>query len=161
MNYPAGKLTVRGQDFEIFTDDQGRWVAYIDSSPILADSRDKLRDALMKATKQAATKVAVPFIRVTTRQGREVRIDHGTATGIHSANGNVLARFGERGSEQLTHGWGNVTYLREGTDMDRWRELSDAARAANAAFSAFVAEHKIELSQAVQAELNKVMGEDS
>lgn len=157
-NYPAGKMTVRGRTFEIYTNDDGKWLAYYDGSAIKVDSRELLNKALMRATKQAATKVSVPFIQVGFDWNRRIITKRGTATGIHSANRNVLVAWEDGSKEQLDR-YGSTDILAADTDPAQWRQLVEAKQAAEQALAEFVKQHRLDLRETVQAELDQQMGD--
>jgi hypothetical protein len=160
MSYPAGKLTVRGQQIEIFTNDDGSWLAFYGGARdrITAETRDGLYKALMRATKQDATKVSVPFVQVGQPwSSSRIIVKRGTATGLHSGNKNVLVTWSDGGKEQLDR-YGSTAILDGDTDTNEWRRLFDVKQAAEIALSAFEAEHKLNLKEVVQAELDKEMG---
>jgi hypothetical protein len=159
--YPAGVMTVRGRKFEVLATDASTWRAYLNGNRIEAADREKLKAKLMSATKIAAQSVSVPFIRRATSRyahGRDIR--RGTATGVHSGNGNLLVTWDNGDKEQFTPQYG-VTVLRPDADPGEWQRLVDAQRDAEKALATFESEHRLDLGKMVRAEMEKAAGASS
>lgn len=150
--YPAGTLTVRGTTIEIFTDDDGQWLAYPGGGKVTAGSRDGLKAALGRHLRSAAAKVAVPFYGMTSpRPGQgPARPRKGTATGIHSGSHNVLVTW-EDGEKSQIGSYGSEKYLSGDIDPAEWARLADAYLEASRAVYAFEQAHKLDLRAEVRA----------
>lgn len=92
MKYAAGSIEKNGVEVDLFVDDEGRWLAEVAGKNLVFPARDKLVDAIGRATKRVSAKVEIAFFKVTSHNGN-VRIREGVATGIHSGNGNLLVTW--------------------------------------------------------------------
>jgi hypothetical protein len=108
--YPAGTLTTNGVEVPVHVDDNGQWRAEYAGQSLLADSKDKLKGKLDRLTKKTKASVEIHVIRIQEKQSWAepgILVNEAVLTGIHSANGNVLAKHkigGRWQSEQLS-GW--------------------------------------------------------
>lgn len=92
MKYTAGTVEKNGIEVEIFVDTDGRWLGEVAGKSLVHPTREKLVDAIGRATKRVSTKVEVPFFLVSAHNGN-VRVREGIVTGIHSGNGNLLVTW--------------------------------------------------------------------
>lgn len=166
-SYPAGTITGKDEKiYEIFVTDTGAWKATVGTKELYLDSRAALKAEIEKLTKRAVAKVDVPFTKVSRAadwQGGAIRFTEGTATGIHSANGNVLATFDRRGStmkEQITESGvdsrtsGTFFVRLEDEERETLRQLVVNKRAADKAYRQFLDEYGLELKTAVTQALD-------
>jgi hypothetical protein len=94
--YPAGEIEVRGTKYPVTVSDHGIWSTDYNSTRLAGSTKEDLRIQLMSLTKRAAAKVEVRFSVLATRKYAprgELYNRLGTATGLHSANGNILVRW--------------------------------------------------------------------
>jgi hypothetical protein len=143
--YPAGEVEVRGTKYPLTVDDHGYWSTSYNRELVAAQTRDQVREILMNKTKRAAAKVEVRFSTLARpRYGGELYNRLGSATGIHSSNGNVLVRWDDaRGSEQITERYSSDYFIPplaedEATELIA---LKEAAQAAVNAVSVFETSH--------------------
>lgn len=144
--YPAGVISANGIDVPIKVTDSGKWEAEINGRTWSYETRDKLEASLKRQTKQATVKVAVPVVAVKVGWGT-VSWVRGTLTGIHGANGNVLAVWhhgGQRGDikEQISTGYGSQSGYFGGDLTDE--QLTEYARLVQVAHEADQARRKAE-----------------
>lgn len=137
--FPAGEIVTNGVTTPIFVDDRGKWEAEHAGRRLHHETRDKLEAALKRLTKQTTVPVEVPFLCVEKLDTRGIKFRRGVATGIHSANGNVLVTWKTSHGdvkEQLSHSGFQMVFLPGDTSEDDVKLLhqlvQDAARAANA-----------------------------
>jgi hypothetical protein len=157
-DHPAGKLNIRGSVFEIFVDDSGNWAAYDDGYRVSAITRDGLKEILLRRTKQAAATVGVRFTCLSrSRLGTDL-VRHGTATGIHTGNGNLLVTWSDGKKEQFTDRYG-VTVVRELTvaELAQWEALRAEAKRAAQKLEAFVAGARLDLEKATKQAIEIAM----
>ena len=119
-------LTIRGRDFEVWLDDDGDFTAQYENRTYRSKTRDGLREALMKVTKQAATKVAVPVLRSRGHLYSEPRLEEAVITGIHAGTGNVLVK--SYGKTEQAHHFDYDRFYRPMTDAEK-AEFLEAWRA--------------------------------
>lgn len=161
MKYPAGKITGKdGSEVPIFVSDSGSWSATVGTHDLYESSRADLQAEIEKFTKRNVVKVEVPFTRISVQPGYLggglVRTN-GVATGVHSANNNILATFTRRGNpmkEQIKIGRSskNDGEFFEPLTKEQVQEFADlrtAKLAADRAYRAFIEEHGIDLREAV------------
>lgn len=118
--YEAGWVDVRGESWPVFVDRIGRWVAFVDSVEVYADSKDKMRDLLMRKTKTAAVELNLPFVYFEESWG-SLRFKRGVIKGLHGGNGNVIAKYvNSKRSEQIDKWQARQagSYLRDCTDEE-------------------------------------------
>jgi hypothetical protein len=155
--YRAGTLTVRGVEVNIFTDDDGQWLAWLNggADKVTAQSRDLLKTALSRKMRAAASDVAVPFLMLTETRRETVVVRSGVATGIHSSNRNVMVTWDDDGTKGQLSGVGDGKTMTGDTNPDEWREVVEAYMAASRAMYAFEQAHKIELRAEIRAALTR------
>lgn len=146
QTFPAGSLTVRGHKIEIYTTDDGTWVAYPGDDRVEGPTRDKLKAALSRHLKAATLKVEVPFIGKDWR-GRPPR--RGVATALHSRNNTILVTWEDGSKDQLSAYSGGLT-LSGDADLAEWNALADAVKAADKALADYQEANKIDLAEAVR-----------
>lgn len=158
--YPAGKVTVQNTSYDIYVTDTGTFLTYFDGNRLHAESRAKVVEQLTKEAKKKTAKVAVPFTTIGWKGSKPV-IQRGIATGIHSSNHNVLVRWVDTGKTEQVDRYGGREYMGELTtrDAEIWTELIEARQAAQKALDTFQKEHKLNLRDAVAAELEKAVKE--
>jgi hypothetical protein len=166
MNYPAGRIGGKdGNDYPIFVDDNGHFLADVAGKHLYKGTRDELRQEIEKLTKRAVAKVDVPFTKVTKApdwQGGAMHIVQGKATGIHGANDNILATFVRRGSEmkeQITDGNTRAydgVYFKPlaAEEAASLRQIWANKLAADKAYREFLKEYGLDLRDAVLAALD-------
>jgi hypothetical protein len=159
MSYPAGEMEVRGQAFQLTVNDGGTWFTEYQGSSVSARTRDELYQNLMKLTKQAAARVAVPFTQMEFLRGEPV-IKHGTITGIHTRNRNLLVEWEDGRKSQLDVHYGkNFAVRMSPEDEARWIALVKASGEAARQVHDFQAEHAINMQEAAQKALDEAMQE--
>jgi hypothetical protein len=130
--YAAGTITTNGVDVPITVDDDGRWRSQYAGEYLFADTRDKLKGKLDRLTKKTKQSVEVHVFQIKERATYAeagIRVAEAILTGIHSANGNVLAKVkigGKWQSVQLS-GWGSDNGQFAGADTTR-EELEEYGR---------------------------------
>lgn len=156
--HSAGTITANGVSVPIFVTDQGDWTAAHAGRELRYESREKLEAAIKRLTKTTTTPVAVDFVRIEKRGDQGIVRTRGTATGIHSGNGNVLVVWHTRhGGDQKDQtkpagGWHSTTAdFGDVSDevLAEYRDLVIAKAQAEAAERAFVDKHKIDLKDEV------------
>lgn len=160
-DYAAGFISKNGIEVPIVVDDSGRWKAEHGGRYLSAETREKLADQIGRETRKTTVKVAVDFVQIDVLYDGRIKFLRTTATGFHSANGNLLTtRTDPRGKihkEQLTRAHSSGSwYVFGDVDNDVLGELADLSQArheAVQAFTTFVNKHKID----VRAEVEKAI----
>lgn len=149
-------MEVRGHDFEVEVRG-GYFQARHDDVEYTDTTWEGLRGRLMRATKQAAAKVAIDF--VTMAGGKPER---GIVTGQHAANRNLLVTWPDRkgtAARQQLAGYNLNPCLRplSADELSEWVRLAGEARDARDRLGAFEGERKIDPRKAVQDALDKAV----
>lgn len=158
-DYPAGTITENGVTVEIFVDDRGDWTAEHAGRSFREKTRDDLKARIKVATKRTTRKVEVPFTFVSRHGTAGIKFWRGTATGIHSGNGNVLYTRTLRGTEtkdQFT-GRSSNEFIFGGVSDDVLKRLHQLVKdyaEADDALRTFESRYKIDLKDVVQAALD-------
>lgn len=100
-------VEVRGQQIGVDVDNQGTFSAKVGDATVSADSLKDLIGKLERATKIEQARVSIQFSR-----WDDGAIKHGTVTGIHAANNNLLIKWdGVKGTSQEWRSgrWGEKT----------------------------------------------------
>jgi len=127
--------------WQVTVNSLGEFRAHTDGlNDVTASSYKALADQAKVKASQARVSVEVPYVRFTHRGGsgfrsasgdRQPHTVHGTATGIHGSNGNVLAR--ENGKpQQLSYGLGEYFRPFEPDDEARYLEIMATMHALHA-----------------------------
>jgi hypothetical protein len=148
-------MEVRGQTFQVRVAEAGYFSAEYLDQDFTGDTREELREKLMRATKKNATQIAVHF---EIRSG-EGHVKTGTVTGVHAANGNMLITWGN-GSKVQDHIYSAQRPLTK-AERDEWDRLYRASKDANAALRAFEDRTKLNLREAVERALAEGMREEA
>lgn len=137
-------IEVRGRKIDVHIDGSGEFAAEYNGQELAAANLNVLVEKLERAVKSA--KVSIPFIQW---DGEKLR--HGTATGIHYGNGNLLIKWdGEKGIEQV---YGIHDALHPNL-ANEYAELCDAVEDAEKRRKAFEDEHGFDdLKERVKAKL--------
>ncbi len=166
--YSAGTIVTNGVEVPIEVDDNGQWRASYAGENIYTDSRDKLKGRLDRLTKKTKQAVEIHVIRVKEREGwRDAGISVAQAilTGIHSANGNVLAKVklgGRWQSEQLSSWSRDGMYVGSDTskeELEEYGRLIKVQAETRKAINAWVERHRIDPKAAVERALQAQSGE--
>lgn len=156
--HPAGTITANGVSVEIFVNDDGEWEADYAGRTLRFPVREKLEAAIKRVTKTTTTPVEIPFVRIERRGERGITTTRGTATGIHSGNGNVLVVWhlgidGDQKDQTKSAGGYGERALDLGDVSDdvlaEFRALVIARAKAVVAEQEFASKHKINLKDAV------------
>lgn len=181
--FPAGAIERNGIVVPIYVDELGRWLATVDVTgddksgiTLRNSSRAELDQAIAKHTKRAVSKVSVPFtrlIRSTTYNGGTTLVMHGTATGVHGANGNVLVQWspkrpgGKPVNAQLTSwrvNWNHAEFFRPLADEEiaSYTQLSANLEAATEAHRKFIHRYSVDLKDEIFKKIDalKIDGHD-
>lgn len=166
--YSAGTITTNGVEVPIEVDYQGRWRAEYAGERLYADTRSQLEGKLSRLTKKIKQAVEIHVIRVKENAGWTgpgIKVAEAVLTGIHSANGNVLAKIklgGKWQNQQLT-GWsrdgmfvGADTTEEELKEYGRLIKTRDETRRA---IEAWVKHHEIKPKDAVEQALKAQSGQ--
>jgi len=162
--------------WQVTVNSLGEFRAHTDGlNDVTASSYKALADQAKVKASQARVSVEVPYVRFTHRNGsfrsggdRQPVAVHGTATGIHGSNGNVLAR--ENGKpQQLSYGLGEYYRPFEPDDEARYLEIMATMHALHAEQEALRQKYEFErgLSRTVQNAVDAAVaasaegGEDS
>jgi hypothetical protein len=152
-NYDAGMVSHNGQSYPVTVDDTGTWhtVENFGGYRLSANTKDALTEKIGRAVKTTAVKVTVPFCTV-----YKGKLRYGTATGIHSTNGNVLVTWSDGAKEQIRDAYSSE-YLTamNGPEGTEYLRLSQAVRDAQDAFHTFAQPRKVRLDDRVKAEIAK------
>jgi hypothetical protein len=150
--HPAGSVTHHGIEVPIFVDDRGRWHADLGSTHVMKYTRDHLSEEIKKLTRRQRVTVSVPFVELcyigSTRD--QIMLRRGTATGLHSSNGNVLVTWSNGTREQHRGYAGYDVY--EDLSPKQAKDLEWLFRAkieADRALAAFNKAHKVHLKDVV------------
>ena len=160
-DYPAGTIIVCGIATEIFTDDDGRWVAYPDGARVEAGTRDDLKTALGRQLRPAAAQVAVPFMILVSPacRGQDVTIRRGTGTGLHRRTGNVLVTWEDGEKGQISDLGAAEKCLDAGTDPAEWLRLVHEHARVSRELRAFEQARRIDVRAGVRDALKAGLGQ--
>lgn len=130
------ELTVKagGREFPVQIDGQGKFVANLGMEGIVTAAT---YDDLVKKARKTKTPFELPF---TTVEGK-----HGTVTGIHATNQNLLVRWEDGKTEQLAYYAGRDYLARLDDDATEMvKQLNQERTRAVDALEKFKAAHKLE-----------------
>ena len=142
-------ITVNGKTFEIHVGENGYFEALVDGErQAMKSTLNELELSLMKITKRESIRISVPFIN--SRTGKR-----GEITGRHGGNASWLYSDGDKRGIQTSslrtgrlngeNGWFDA--LRTDTDIEKLKELTQAAAAATEALKQFIHQHGFDLSE--------------
>lgn len=149
-NYDVGTITKNGVDVQVrFATFDGTFRAGVGEQSFSATTWDEIGAKIDKATKRVRKTVSVPFAMAS-----GFKVKYGTATGIHSANGNILVTWNDGTKEQIKSGSELYKPL---SDMDRAEllMLTDRRDKARDDLSEFKKMFKIDLRREVSEALDK------
>jgi hypothetical protein len=154
QEYPAGQVEKNGQTVDIYVSDWGSWGARVAGKNLSAETRDKLVEKIATATKQAVVKVEVPFTELGWQGGgygrpAQIYARQGTATGFHSANGNILVTWSDGSKAQLTDRVLRVAPVSK-DEAAEYIRLATAAREVANALSDWESDHRFDLKETVE-----------
>lgn len=140
------KRNIRGQDVDIEIYDNGEFGAEVEGQQIHDKSLDGLVERLNRAMRQTSVKVAIRFVR-----WYEGKLKHGTITGIHASNRNLLVKWeGQKGVDQ-EYTWSQSEYLALSNDEEEtFVHLCVAHDRAQDAVAAFIKAHRFDGVKAVK-----------
>jgi hypothetical protein len=153
--YEAGSITKHEVEIPVRVDDQGRWHATYEGNSVDASSKSALAAQVGKLAKKATVKVEIRFTILDQRSYAAAHaVKRGTATSIHARSGQVMVRWDNGSSEQLT---GYPTTLGDLTpdEATQWVTLNAAQRQATEAMSSFVKAREINLNRVVRDAIDK------
>lgn len=162
--WDAGTVTKNGVEVQIKVDTEGNWYANVGDQQLAAPTKPELVKKIDKATKRVAQEVTVPFTSVSlTRHwntGKIVRtVRSGVAYGLHSGNGNVLARWDDNGEKTQLDRYDRGTDTKfvplTSEEADEYASLYVAQVKAQKAVDEWVKARKIDLRQTVIDALEK------
>jgi len=162
--YDAGTVTKNGVEIYIKVDTFGAWHAQVGDDKLTAPTKDELVKKIERSTKKVAQEVSVPFVSVDVRQNYQTgevsfSAKNGTATGVHSGNGNVLGRWTKDGGtfQRSSYDSRQDTTFRPLTqaEYDHYKDLYRASVEARRAVDQWEKAHKIDLKAEVLAALEK------
>jgi hypothetical protein len=146
-------LEVRGQKFEVFVTEAGYFEAEYNGQDWAGESREALRDRLMRATRKDAAKIAVPFV---TRNVQTGRVKAGTVTGQHASNENMLVTWADGTKSQEGSIRGTLRPL-DASERAEWDRLYAEATGAARALRAFESDRELSLRRAVDKAMAESM----
>jgi hypothetical protein len=157
--FDAGSITHKGVTVAIEVDGDGRWHAKVGNDYFSEETRDKLSAKIATAAKKATVNVSVPFTQLSTGQGYgagdyTISVRSGTATGIHSSNGNVLVTW-ESGNKEQLRNTGTTSIALSDDKRKEFVRLANEAKAAKNALNKFLDAHKMDLRGEVSAAQEK------
>lgn len=165
MSYPAGTMTVRGMKFDLQVTENGYWITFFQNSRVSSITLEGLEEELRKLTKKAAAKISVPFTVIMSRgYSGPLMPKHGTATGLHSGNGNVLVewRNGQKGQFDTGYRSSDASYRRlTAEESDEIIRLRKAVSDATSALNEYEHPLRINLKTEVQKALEAAVQEDT
>jgi hypothetical protein len=140
--YEAGKINVKGVDYNVFTEDNGDWVTHIPGSheKVTSTTKGGLADAIRRATRKAQLRVEVPFTQLETSDDAKVR--HGVATGIHAGTRNVLVTWDDGAKVQITGYSGTTVPRLSNEETAQYEDILRRYREAGRQKYAFEQAHK-------------------
>ena len=90
-----------GKTYKISCDINGMFMTLVDGEPQTADTLKKLQEKIIRVTRKASVRIALPALLVrtarrhwsTTRGEDNIAVDKVTVTGIHQRNGYILVQL--------------------------------------------------------------------
>lgn len=138
-------LDVRGVTYDVELNETGHFYADAGGQTYHAESVEKLREKLVKATR--ASKLDIRFCR----PKKDGSVAYGTVTGLHASNRSLLVHWNEGSREQIPSYQCND--MLEPLSHDQAAELFALVSAANAAAGrvvTFKLEHRIDVVKAAK-----------
>lgn len=128
-------IKIRGIEFEINIDKDGKFYAEVDGSMVRAGTLDALKRKLNGATRK---QVSIPFVYWDNDgwDNRPGKLVHAVCVGIHVGNDNLLVKIGKEPTTQLRGYRGSDHYF-DPKDADELKRLQDARALANKALEQF------------------------
>lgn len=159
MSTKVDTVTLNGVDVDIrFSVSGEEFYAEFQGQNYSAPSYSALKAKLQRATKKATVTVSVPF---STIDGNGA-LKNGTATGLHSANGNVLVTWhtkrGDQKEQLSSYGFGSGGLKCHRLTPDEYTEfcgLSADVVNARRAMDTWQAKHTIDLKARVKLALDE------
>lgn len=153
-NYDVGTITKNGVDVQVrFATFDGTFRAGVGEQSFSATTWDEIGAKVDKATRRVRKAVAVPFTQAVDYYA-SLKIRNGTATGIHSANSNVLVTWDDGTKEQIKSGSDLYKPLSE-DDRTELKILTDRFNKARDDLREFKQTFKIDLRREVSEALDK------
>jgi hypothetical protein len=148
-------MTIRDQIVPVEVTDRGIFQARVDGNEYRESSYEGLRDHLMRATRRAAVKVAVPFTQILPGRfsGSQPVVRHGVATGIHAARNVALVRWEDGRAGEVK----SLTVMRRLNDVEAadYLALMQAANEATKALREYERPRILLLRQAVEVAIRE------
>lgn len=157
-------MTKNGIDVEVRVNTvSGNFEATVGDERLAAPTWTELGKLIDKATKRVAKTVNIPFtwldpqVKYTTGEIIAMRPANGTATGLHSGNGNVLTQIKGQLVQLSRYERSQGEFYRPLTqaEVDTYRRLLADAQAASRAVRDWQNERKIDLHELVVKTLNE------
>lgn len=142
--YPAGRMAVKGAEFDVRVTDMGEWQIDTGAEILHADTRKGLGHELAAWGRRYSTEVAIPIL---VKQGPEngtYTVRRATATGISAVTRGVIATYDDTGEEVNASSIGQATILAGDADPQEWQRLLDEYNRAAQAIYKYQQAHKIE-----------------
>lgn len=143
----------------------GKFNATVGDDHLVAETWAGMEKAVDHATKKVSKSVSVPFTSVTLTQGYGVdtgrlirKVKHGTATGLHSGTGNILAKWDDTGEKFQLTGWndgGRRFRPLSPDEITEYTQLAMAASQASEDLRNWETGHEIDLKKLVIKTLNE------
>ena len=157
--YLAAPLTIKGVDFEVFTDAEGAWLTRFNGMGITAATRGELAAAVEQVMPKTA-KVAVPFVALL-GSGNDQQSRRGTAYGIHGGNGHVLVTWDDGTKGQLSSLITTTQQMLDAdADPDEWNRLHAAYVEAAQARYRYQTAHQFDLRRKVSEAIRAALAGD-
>lgn len=157
MSAEVGTITRNGVEIPVqFNQHSGQFSATVGDQSFAEETWEAIGSRIDKATKRVRKVVSVPFVAVAnTYHG--LKFKDGTATGLHSSNGNVLVTWENGDKEQYKQHWSGDGVYQPLSDVERAElvSLTEAAEKARDALNEFTEPRKIKLKDLVSKALTQ------
>lgn len=141
----------------------GNFEATVGDEHLSAPTWAELSKQVERAAKRVTKSVAIPFTRLNPRVDRDgkakLNAAHGTATGLHSENGNVLTRVNGSAVQLTKYERRQGEFYRPltGRDGEEYRRLLEEAHRANQAVREWQKRNELDLFELVPQALNEAV----
>jgi hypothetical protein len=140
-----GTETIKGKDFKITIDGEGRFCATVNGEDIYRDTLRKLRVDIAHIL--AKKPLNIPFVEANA-SWEDFIVRKGVITGIHGRTGDYLLKY-DNGSTGQSSKYGS-SLLRADTNIKRLKALDAAKEKALAEFDKFIADNKLEVKSEIE-----------
>lgn len=151
---------IRETKFDIYVNSAGKFFAQFEGDKVVNSTLEGLRSRLMELTKQKAKNLAIEFWLWVkpydwgSKPGKPGTLVHGTVTGIHATNSNLMVKLDGQKEVLQARSWDRQNYLRlTVAEQDECVRLHRNLEKAEGEVAKFVAAHTFDAHEETQQAL--------